>query len=99
MKTGKRSSKTAQFLMKETLLLRQKWIQEELPIVEEILTEFPSLENYVNVSINMNNVYYKFMCYFIIHSLSQNLQVSPRRARNSFWLKVGRVATQNYTVR
>lgn len=51
MKPAERSSKTAQFLMRETLPLRQKWIQEDLPVVKEILTEFPLLESYINVSL------------------------------------------------
>ena len=53
MKASERSSKTAQFLMKETLPLRQKWIQDDLPIVKEIISEFPLLENYINVSMNV----------------------------------------------
>ena len=51
MKTSERSSKSAQFLMKETLSSRQKWIQEDLPIVKDIISEFPLLESYTNVSI------------------------------------------------
>ena len=50
MKPPERSNKTAQFLMRETLPLRQKWIQEDLPVVKEVLTEFPLLKNYINVS-------------------------------------------------
>ena len=53
MKPPERSSKTAQFLMRETLLLRQKWIQEDLPVVKEILTEFTLLENYTTVSVHV----------------------------------------------
>ena len=53
MKPLERSSKTAQFLMRETLLLRQKWIQEDLPVVKEILTEFTLLENYTSVSVHV----------------------------------------------
>ena len=48
MKPPERSSRPAQFLMRETLPLRQKWIQEDLPVVKEILTEFLLLENYSN---------------------------------------------------
>ena len=52
MKPPERSSKTAQFLMRETLPLRQKWIQEDLPVVKAYssLTEFTLLENYTTVS-------------------------------------------------
>ena len=50
MKQSEKSSRTAQFLMRETLPLRQKWTQEELPVVREILSEFPLLETYINVS-------------------------------------------------
>ena len=52
MKPPERSSRTAQFLMRETLPLRQKWIQGDLPVVKEILTEFPLLESYINVSLH-----------------------------------------------
>lgn len=45
------SSSTAKFLMKETLALRHQWIKQELPIVKEILNEFPLLQNYMHVSI------------------------------------------------
>jgi len=44
------ATKTAQFLMKETPLLRHKWIEEYFPIVSEILSEFPLLKCYSNVS-------------------------------------------------
>lgn len=63
MKPPERSNRTAQFLMKETLPLRQKWIQEDLPVVKEILTEFPLLENYTNVSV------YIYMQYFNLNSM------------------------------
>ena len=56
MKPPERSSKTGQFLMKETLPLRQQWIQEDFPIVKEILTEFPLLESYTNVSLHIKYV-------------------------------------------
>ena len=52
MKPSETSSKTAQFLMKETIQLRQKWIQENLPIVKDIITEFPLLKSYTNVGIH-----------------------------------------------
>ena len=51
MKSSERSSRTALFLMRETLPLRQKWIQEDLAVVKEILSEFPLLESYINVSL------------------------------------------------
>ena len=45
------SSTTAKFLMKETLAMHHQWIKEEFPVVKEILSEFPLLQNYMHVSI------------------------------------------------
>ena len=52
IKSADQESKTAQFLMKETLTLRHTWIQKHFPVVREILTEFPLLKCYANVSGN-----------------------------------------------
>ena len=54
IKPPERSNKTAQFLMRETFPLRQKWIQEDLLVVKEILNEFPLLETYINVSTTLH---------------------------------------------
>ena len=64
MKPPERSNITAQFLMRETFPLRQKWIQEDLPVVKEILNEFPLLESYINVSATLH-MYNSIEMYYI----------------------------------
>ena len=49
IKHSDQESKTAQFLLKEALILCHTWIEKHFPVVREILSEFPLLKCNSNV--------------------------------------------------